>query len=167
MTPPFRSGRTALASMMFLIFVMSLSTGQGSAQVIGNPEVSFGDHGVSQPVIEMREGMAANGPLHDKPLRLTHPNGAVRATQVVEWVNESFEVFSKATGAAVKGPIAGNQLFQALGATHPCAVNNDGDPIAQYDKFNNRWVLTQFSVTNGGTAGFFQCVAVSQTSDAT
>ncbi len=216
MTPPFRSGRTALAAMMFLIFVMSLSTGQGSAQVIGNPEVSFGDHGVSQPVIEMREGMAANGPLHDKPLRLTHPNGAVSsqgdpavqvapiaasttvaagglnfeglgngfpgfsvnsappdtngavgATQVVEWVNESFEVFSKATGAAVKGPIAGNQLFQALGATHPCAVNNDGDPIAQYDKFNNRWVLTQFSVTNGGTAGFFQCVAVSQTSDAT
>lgn len=94
-------------------------------------------------------------------------NGAVGATQVVEWVNESFEVFDKATGAAVKGPIPGNQLFQALGASHPCAVNNDGDPIAQYDKANGRWVLTQFSVTNGGTEGFFQCVAVSQTSDAT
>ncbi len=94
-------------------------------------------------------------------------NGAVGATQVVEWVNESFEVFDKATGAAVKGPIPGNQLFQALGANHPCAVNNDGDPIAQYDKANGRWILTQFSVTNGGTQGFFQCVAVSQTSDAT
>jgi hypothetical protein len=94
-------------------------------------------------------------------------NGAVGATQVVEWVNESFEVFDKTTGAAVKGPIAGNQLFQALGANHPCAVNNDGDPIAQYDKANGRWVLTQFSVTNGASQGFFQCVAVSQTSDAT
>jgi hypothetical protein len=63
--------------MIFVIFAVSLSTGQNSAQVMGNPEVSFGDHGVSQPVVEMREGMAANGPLHDKPLRLIHPNGAV------------------------------------------------------------------------------------------
>lgn len=94
-------------------------------------------------------------------------NGAVGATQVVEWVNESFEVFDKATGAAVKGPIPGNQLFQALGTNHPCAVNNDGDPIAEYDKANGRWILTQFSVTNGAAQGFFQCVAVSQTSDAT
>jgi hypothetical protein len=93
------------------------------------------------------------------------PNAAVGDTQVVQWVNESFAVFSKSTGALVAGPIAGNTLFAALGATHPCAVNNDGDPIAQYDKINNRWVLTQFSVT-GGTP-FFQCVAVSTTSDAT
>jgi hypothetical protein len=93
-------------------------------------------------------------------------NLSVGATQVVQWVNESFGVFSK-TGTLLAGPTAGNTLFQALGANHPCAVNNDGDIIAQYDKAANRWVLTQFSVTNGGTNGFFQCVAVSQTSDAT
>ena len=93
-------------------------------------------------------------------------NGAVGATQYVQWVNESFAVFSK-TGALLAGPTAGNTLFQALGATHPCAAHNDGDPIAQYDKLANRWVLTQFSVTSGSTQGFWQCVAVSQTSDAT
>jgi hypothetical protein len=93
-------------------------------------------------------------------------NGAVGATQYVQWVNESFAVFSK-TGVLLAGPTAGNTLFQALGATHPCAVHNDGDPIAQYDKLANRWVLTQFSVTSGSTQGFWQCVAVSQTSDAT
>lgn len=93
-------------------------------------------------------------------------NGAVGATQYVQWVNESFAVFSKA-GALLAGPTAGNTLFQALGATHPCAVHNDGDPIAQYDKLANRWVLTQFSVTSGSTQGFWQCVAVSATSDAT
>lgn len=93
-------------------------------------------------------------------------NGAVGATQYVQWVNESFAVFSKA-GVLLAGPTAGNTLFQALGATHPCAVHNDGDPIAQYDKAANRWVLTQFSVTSGATQGFWQCVAVSQTSDAT
>lgn len=93
-------------------------------------------------------------------------NLAVGATQVVQWVNTSFGVFSK-TGTLLAGPTAGNTLFQALGATHPCAVNNDGDIIAQYDKLANRWVLAQLSVTNGGTVGFFECVAVSQTSDAT
>ncbi len=67
--------------------------------------------------------------------------------------------------ARIKGPVAGNQLFQALGGTHPCAVNNDGDPIAQYDKQGGRWVLTQFSVTGGPP--FYQCIAVSTTSDAT
>jgi hypothetical protein len=92
-------------------------------------------------------------------------NGAVGATQYVQWVNESFAVFNKSTGSLVSGPTAGKQLFQALGATHPCAVNNDGDPIAQYDKAAGRWVLTQFSVTGGPP--FYQCVAVSTTSDAT
>src|SRR5207237_1276316 len=92
-------------------------------------------------------------------------NGAVGITQYVQWVNESFAVFDKSTGALIKGPVAGNQLFQALGSSHPCAINNDGDPIAQYDKLAGRWVLTQFSVTGGPP--FFQCVAVSTTSDAT
>ncbi len=94
-------------------------------------------------------------------------NGVVGATQYVQWVNESFAVFDKATGKTLAGPTNGNQLFQALGATHPCAVNNDGDAIAQYDKANARWILTQFSVTNGGTVGYWQCIAVSQTSNAT
>ena len=94
-------------------------------------------------------------------------NGAVGATQYVQWVNESFSVFDKATGNLLQGPIPGNQLFQSLGSSHPCAVNNDGDPIAQYDKANARWVLTQFSVTNGSTNGYYQCIAVSKTNDAT
>jgi uncharacterized membrane protein len=89
-------------------------------------------------------------------------NGAVGATQYVQWVNSSFAVFNKSTGALIAGPTAGNSLFASLGGG--CAANNDGDPIAQYDKLANRWVLTQFSVT---TTPFLQCVAVSTTSDAT
>ncbi|HEX4770694.1 MAG TPA: hypothetical protein VH351_07685 [Bryobacteraceae bacterium] len=93
-------------------------------------------------------------------------NGAVGANQYVQWVNESFAVFDKA-GHLISGPVEGNQLFKDLGPAHPCAVNNDGDPIAQYDKAAGRWVMTQFSVTNGSSQGFYQCVAVSDTSDAT
>src|SRR5258707_1380916 len=89
-------------------------------------------------------------------------NGAVGATQYVQWVNSSFAVFDKSTGALVAGPTAGNQLWAGFGGG--CQTNNDGDPIALYDKAANRWILTQFSVT---TTPFLQCVAVSTTSDAT
>ena len=71
-------------------------------------------------------------------------------------------MFDKKTGALVSGPVLGKNLFAALGGA--CASNNDGDPIAQYDKDANRWVMTQFSVS---TTPYLQCVAVSQTSDAT
>ena len=89
-------------------------------------------------------------------------NGAVGATQYVQWVNSSFAVFNKSTGALIAGPTAGNQLWAGFGGG--CQTNNDGDPIVLYDKAANRWVFAQFSVT---TTPFLQCVAVSTTSDAT
>src|SRR5437016_5037670 len=89
-------------------------------------------------------------------------NGPVGSTQYVQWVNSSFAVFNKSTGALIAGPTAGNSLWSGFGGG--CQTNNDGDPIVLYDKLANRWVLTQFSVT---TTPFLQCVAVSTTSDAT
>lgn len=89
--------------------------------------------------------------------------GAVGATQYVQWVNSSFAVFNKLTGAAVYGPVAGNTLFTGFGGA--CETSNDGDPVVQYDKLANRWVMMQFAVPTGGP--YFQCVAVSKTSDAT
>jgi hypothetical protein len=86
----------------------------------------------------------------------------VGATQYVQWVNESFAVFNKTTGALVHGPVAGNSLWTGFGGG--CETNNDGDPVVQYDKAANRWIFTQFSVT---TTPYLQCVAVSTTSDAT
>ncbi|MDI1244527.1 MAG: hypothetical protein PSV24_03900 [Rhodoferax sp.] len=88
--------------------------------------------------------------------------GAVGATQYVQWVNSSFAVFNKSTGAAVYGPVPGNTLFTDFGG--PCETTNDGDPIVMYDKAANRWVLMQFAVS---TQPYMQCIAVSQTSDAT
>lgn len=99
-------------------------------------------------------------------------NGAVGATQYVQWVNESFAVFDKRTGTIAPGfPRAGNTLWSGLtdsnGQPSGCAANNDGDPVVQYDKAANRWIMTQFSVSNPSIYGYLQCVAVSTTSDAT
>ena len=89
-------------------------------------------------------------------------NGAVGATQYVQWVNTDFAVFDKATGAILSGPTAGNALWHGFGGG--CETNNDGDPIVQYDKIADRWIFTQFSIS---TLPYLQCVAVSTTSDAT
>ncbi len=90
-------------------------------------------------------------------------NGAVGATQYVQWVNTYFAVFDKTTGAIASGfPKPGNSVWAGFGGG--CQTNNDGDPIVQYDKLANRWILTQFSVS---TTPYLQCVAVSTTSDAT
>jgi hypothetical protein len=52
-------------------------------------------------------------------------NASVGTTQVAEWVNESFAVFSKSTGALVYGPAAGNTLWAGFGGG--CQSNNDGE----------------------------------------
>jgi len=91
-------------------------------------------------------------------------NGAVGATQYVQWVNLEFAVFNKNTGAIIGSPASGNSLWAGFGG--PCQADNSGDPIVQYDKIANRWILTQFAV-NAGTPPYLQCVAVSTTSDAT
>jgi len=88
--------------------------------------------------------------------------GVVGATQYVQWVNLSFAVFNKTTGALVAGPTFGNAMWAGFGGT--CQTNNSGDPIVQYDKIANRWIFTQFQVNS---QPFLQCVAVSTTSDAT
>ena len=90
-------------------------------------------------------------------------NGAVGATQYVQWVNTDFAVFSKQTGALLAGPTPGNTLWSGFGGA--CQTDNDGDPIVLYDKLANRWVMSQFAVDAG--APYLQCIAVSTTSDAT
>ena len=88
-------------------------------------------------------------------------NGAVGATQYVQWVNTSFAVFDKDTGDVQWGPVPGNQLWSGFGG--PCETNNSGDPIAQYDKAANRWIMLQPVFKNP----YALCVAVSTTDDAT
>jgi hypothetical protein len=89
-------------------------------------------------------------------------NGAIGATQYVQWVNTAFAIFSKSNGGLIAGPIAGNVLWSGFGGG--CEANNDGDPIVLYDKLANRWVMSQFSVS---TIPYLQCVAISVGPDAT
>lgn len=88
-------------------------------------------------------------------------NGAAGPTQFVQFVNDSFEVFDKSNGNPLLGPMGGNTLWNALGAT--CSSAQHFDEIAQFDKLASRWVM----MMPAGTANPpTLCVAVSKTSDA-
>jgi hypothetical protein len=89
-------------------------------------------------------------------------DGAVGSTQYVSLVNTDLAVFNKTTGAVMYGPVPTNTLWSGFGGG--CQTNNDGDGVVIYDRAAGRWVVSQFSVS---TTPYLQCVAVSQTSDAT
>jgi len=89
--------------------------------------------------------------------------GAVGTTQYLQWVDYDFAIFSKATGAIVYGPAAGNTLWSGFGG--PCETDNDGEPTVNFDKLAKRWVVSQHAISSG--APYLQCVAVSVTDDAT
>jgi hypothetical protein len=97
------------------------------------------------------------------------PNGAVGPQDYVQTVNESLAVFNKdpsrgAVGSVRLGPVPINALWSGAGGL--CETDNDGDPIVVYDSIANRWVISQFAVTNATTATY-ECIAISTGSDPT
>ncbi len=84
------------------------------------------------------------------------PNGAVGPSQYVQMYNSSYSVYSK-TGTLLKGPVDLKTIF-----TH--IPGDDGDPVVLYDKFADRWFLSEFQVS-ANPCGFQ--VAISKTNDAT
>jgi hypothetical protein len=89
-------------------------------------------------------------------------DGAAGTTQYVQYINTLYAVFSK-TGSIVLGPLSGNSFWSGFGGS--CQTDNSGDPIIRFDAAAQRWVASQFAINNSGND--FECVAVSQTADAT
>ena len=112
--------------------------------------VGIGFHGYSVPDAPTD----SNGVSGDWP-------GNQSNAQVVEWVNVSYAVFNKATGAYIAGPILGNALWAGFGGA--CQTANSGDIIAQFDKIAHRWVLFQPVFSGPPFAG---CFAISTSPDA-
>ncbi|HEX7836988.1 MAG TPA: hypothetical protein VF469_05965 [Kofleriaceae bacterium] len=90
-------------------------------------------------------------------------DGDVGPNHYVQIVNSFVTIFNKTCGV-VKAPFPTSTLW--AGFNGACATTNDGDGVVRYDRNAGRWVISQFSV-NGGNGPFFQCVAVSTSSDPT
>jgi len=97
------------------------------------------------------------------PTTPSDATGAVGTTQYFQWVDDAYAIFAKATGQILVGPMPGNTLWSGFGGA--CEADNDGQPTVNFDKLANRWVVSQYAMSNG--APYLQCVAVSATDDAT
>ncbi len=91
-------------------------------------------------------------------------DAAVSPTQVVETVNSGFAVFNK-SGGVTYGPVNTNTLFTNFGG--PCQTTNDGDAVVRWDRAAGRWIIAQFANAGTTSGPYFECLAVSQTADAT
>jgi len=86
-------------------------------------------------------------------------NGDVGPNHYIQVVNVRFQIFNK-QGGTLAGPFLINSLWAGFGG--PCAAQNGGDPIVNYDPLADRWLLSQitpFSTT------FHECIAISRTGD--
>jgi len=91
----------------------------------------------------------------------------VSDTQIVQWVNTELAVYNKSGVALLPAPgfIPGNQIWNGLAPGSLCRDFNNGDPLVQYDRIADRWILSQFAF-NGNNSQNAQCIAVSTTSNA-
>src|SRR5437764_423946 len=94
------------------------------------------------------------------------PNGEVGPNHFVEMINLVFAVYDKA-GNLLLGPVDTGSLW--AGFAIPDCTDPSGDPVVLYDKFEDRWLLSQFTTSglSDPTKPFWNCVAVSTTSDPT
>ena len=102
-----------------------------------------------------------------------HPpdtNGDVGPTYYIEAVNTSIGIYNKFDGTRVAAFTFDTFMSQGHFG-NLCDTENFGDPVALYDSFEDRWVITDFAFTLDGSGnvvnppGAFQCFAVSKSGD--
>ncbi|MBL0087884.1 MAG: hypothetical protein IPP44_14920 [Ideonella sp.] len=91
---------------------------------------------------------------------------AVGPSHILQWVNSQLAVYDKAGTPLLAAPgfVNGNTIWQGMPANSLCRQFNRGDPIVQYDRIAQRWILSQFAFT-GNFSNNAQCFAVSQTNN--
>ena len=92
------------------------------------------------------------------------PNAAVGSSQIVEVVNTAYAVYSK-TGTTVLGATNTSALWSGFGGS--CQSSNDGDATVRWDTLASRWIVQQFANVTSSSGPYYECVAVSTSSDAT
>ncbi|OYW02959.1 MAG: hypothetical protein B7X11_03510, partial [Acidobacteria bacterium 37-65-4] len=137
------------------------------------PEASFGEDAVRQ----YKHGNApAPSPLINfdginniAGVAPPDTQGDIGPDHYLQWVNLHLAAWSinraTWTQTLVLGPVTGNSIWSALGGQ--CASDNHGDPVVLWDRFRNRWVISQFSLGAGYGGPYKTAIAVSKTADPT
>ena len=95
-------------------------------------------------------------------------NGDVGVSHYIQAVNSAFAIYNKA--GTLLASFTEDSLWAPSGAGGgACNGNSQGDPVVIYDALANRWILTNFAfafdISGLPVSPFYQCLAVSKTSD--
>ena len=130
----------------------------------------------ASPAPRAAESAGPEGPLSPPPVRNFEgleftdpvfppdPNGAAGPNHYVQIVNLTFAVYDKNGTELFRAK--NNTLWAGFGGL--CQTNNNGDPVVEFDRYANRWVISQFAFNTpltGAWGPFHQFVAVSTTAD--
>jgi len=88
-------------------------------------------------------------------------NGDVGPTYYIQTVNTSIGIFNK-SGSRLAA-FTFDTFFS--GTNTACDSSNQGDPEVLYDALSKRWIISDFAWTNFTRGPYYQCIAVSKTSD--
>jgi hypothetical protein len=91
-------------------------------------------------------------------------HGDVGLNHYIQVVNTSIGVFDKVSGNRLSAFTFDN-FFKASGGNDACATYNYGDPIALYDQVSERWIITDFAFASQSNPPYYECIAVSKTTD--
>ena len=147
--------------------------GTGAGKPGGKPGTSWTDTDLTSPLsyTDLSLGSSFDGIGTDSVNVYVppDPNLAVSPTQIVQTVNVEFAVWRHPVfGAAPEQTLAPepiHAIFSSL-SNSLCATNDGGDPIVLWDRFDQRWIISQLAYNSRLTDNHW-CLAISTTSDAT
>lgn len=126
---------------------------QTRAGVAKSPSLLGGFEGIN-----VDSGAAANGGHFWSP---PDPTGAVGPNNYVQAVNTELSIYDR-QGNTIAGPVDLKSLWATT--TSLCKDHDDGDPIVVYDQLADRWLISQFAVSDA-PPDYHECIAVSKTGD--
>jgi hypothetical protein len=93
-------------------------------------------------------------------------NGDVGPNHYIEAVNNAYAIYNKS--GTLLAAFTENALWSGVSTT-PCNGNSRGDPVVLHDGLADRWILTHFAFAFNSSgvpiSPFYECIAVSQSSD--
>jgi hypothetical protein len=87
-------------------------------------------------------------------------NAAVGPNHIVITTNSVVQVFNK-SGTSLLGPVRISTFLAGIAG----ASSDDGDPIVLYDSLADRWLISEFDLTNITNNSSHEYIAISKTSD--
>jgi hypothetical protein len=115
----------------------------------------------AMPSVSTTKGAAFDG-ITAKNYAPSDANLAVGPNYIAQTVNVRLAVYSK-SGTLLSGPTNLTTFFGPLGGNCQAGAS---DPIVNYDRLANRWVISDVGISSSFTT-FSECVAVSKTSNPT